>query len=342
MVGAFSSTAKKADGRNGAVDIFRLLYAIVIMTGHLVTVGMVAPFPFAPVGILVEFFLFLTGYFTCVSFLRKASEPTDYFSNGLKYTLKKFKPLVPYLVVSVGLSYSINIIFEIQNGGGIAQLGRIAYHMFSEMFLLSYVFAEIGQRVGALFYLAALLVVFPAFCMLTQIKNKSIKFAVALYAMVFYYYDTDAVVTATYPQVLFRVMCGLCTGMILYYLVQMMREKGWKGRGSIGIVLLTIPLMLSGLQMLDRRIALFCEFIGLALLLADRKFEKNNSITDFAAKMSMIVYILHWSIGQNISFYLANKGIQIKLVLYYAVTITVSAVLYLIFEKARRQRGLRP
>ncbi len=236
----------------------------------------------------------------------------------------------------MGLSYSVVIIKNIQNGVGIIDLGKDICYMFSEIFLLNYVFAEVGQSVGALFYLAALLVVFPAFCMLTQIKNKSIKLAIAMYAMVFYYYDADAAITATYPQVLLRIMCGLCTGMVLYYFVQVMREKGWIYLGLIGALLLTVPLILSGLQILDRRISLICEFSGLSLLLADNTC-KNNFFTDLAAKTSMIVYILHWSLGQAISFYLPNSSLQLKLALYYMMTICLSTVFYFTFEKKRNQ-----
>ncbi len=78
----------KLHARNGIVDGFRLLYALVIMTGHSVTVGVTSPFPFEPVGILVEFFAFLTGYFTCLSFSNRCSETNRYFENALRYTIK--------------------------------------------------------------------------------------------------------------------------------------------------------------------------------------------------------------------------------------------------------------
>lgn len=109
---------RRKNGRNGIVDIFRLLYALVIMTGHSVTVGVISPFPFEPVGILVEFFFFLSGYFTCVEFEKKReADVTDYMHNGLEYTVKKFKVFVPYLAISVIFSYSLVIISVFKNWG---------------------------------------------------------------------------------------------------------------------------------------------------------------------------------------------------------------------------------
>ena len=125
--------------------------------------------------------------------------------------------MLPYLVISVVFSYSLSIIQAIQESSGVKHILRCLFNMICEMFLLNYIFGEVGQKVGPLFYLSSLIVVMPAFCTFCLLKNKSLKLIIAMYAMIFFYYDVESVVTATYPYVFLRIACGLLTGMILYY-----------------------------------------------------------------------------------------------------------------------------
>jgi len=330
----------RAKARNGVVDTYRLLYALVIMTGHSVTVGVSSPFPFEQVGIFVEFFLLLTGYFTCETLSKKETKPGEWFTDSLKYTFRKFKPLFPYVAFSVLISYSI-VLYPQCKMGGIGQAARDVFNMASEMFLLNYVFSEVGQRVGALYYLSALLVVLPGYCFLCQVKNKSIKLIVAVYAMMLYYHDVEMAVTATYPWVLLRIFCGLLAAMVMFYsvgwLVGKLNQK-LKLWGVIGIVLLIIPLILSGIHALDRRIALICEYAGLVLVLSNKQASHSgNVLTDSFARLSMVIYILHWSIGQNINFYFSGAILHLKLVLYYVITIAISITLLFLKRTKRKE-----
>lgn len=99
-----------------------------------------------------------------------------------------------------------------------------------------------------------------------------------------------------------------------------------------------IPLILSGLHALDRRIALICEYVGLVLVLSNKQMScSGNGITDLFAKLAMVIYILHWSIGQNINFYFSGANLHLKLVLYYMTTIVISTTLiYLIRTNVKR------
>ena len=314
--------------RNGVIDTFRFLYALVIMAGHSVTVGVKSPFPFEPVGILVEFFLFLSGFLACESFSKNSTvNNLEYFDVAIKSTIKKFRPFVPYLVISVCLSYSL-IYKDIFKGGAFVRL-------FYEMFLLNYAF-DIGIRVAPLFYLAAMVVVFPIFAILCQLKNNTFKLIIAMYSFILYYHDLNDAVTATYPYVLLRVFCGMCGGILIWNLVNHFNanKQCIKFYALVGLLLCSSPLVLSGLQKLDRRLALICEFIGILFVFLDASNlkSKNNTITDFFAKMSMAIYILHWSIGENISHRFPKLTIKYKIFLYYIITIGIAVIIILLID----------
>lgn len=109
--------------KNGTIDIYRLLFALVIMAGHSVTIGMKPPFPFAGVGIFVEFFYLLTGYFTLLHFDRQLPRiSSEWIAESLRYTWKKFKAFFPYVSVSVSLIYLNSMIRILQDRG--VSLGR--------------------------------------------------------------------------------------------------------------------------------------------------------------------------------------------------------------------------
>lgn len=147
-------------------------------------------------------------------------------------------------------------------------------------------------------------------------------------------------------------MCGLCTGVVIFYSVRKIdeyRRVGGKSKDNspiwlyriISVFLLFFPLILSGLHIVERRLSLICEFVGIVLALSSITDlnGKCNRTTDLVAKLSMIIYIVHWSIGQNISYYLPEAGINVKLVLYYSLTLFVAVFLMLFVNACKNKAG---
>lgn len=335
----------KEKKRNGLIDLYRLLFALVIMAGHSVNIGMEPPFPFAGVGIFVEFFYLLTGYYTILHFNKQMPrESSEWMGESLKYTFKKFVTLIPYVIISVAMIYLYEAIMSLRSGGGYrASFSGVIYMPF-EMLLTNYIFAGVPQKVGALYFLAAMIVVFPVFCILCQCKNHTIKLGVALYAMLFYYHDVDWGITADYPQVLFRAFCGMCMGIVVWYLVtalnKVLTEKVWY-LGVLGNLLLLTSMVLSGVGINNRRIQLLCIFIGTTVMFlkATPFCDWSNKFTDYASKISMVIYIFHWTIGRILNPFILHFEIKLRMILYYLVTFIVSMLmLYLISLFKRRKK----
>lgn len=203
-----------------------------------------------------------------------------------------------------------------------------------EMLLTNYLFAGIPQRVGALYFLAAMLVVFPAFGVLCQCRNHTIRLGVALYAMIFYYHDVDWGITGDYPQVLFRAFCGMSMGIVVCYFVQTLDriaifDKWTCPVWMFGNMLLLCSMVLSGIGIDHRRIQLLCIFFGTGVILSrfTPLYGWSNKFTDFAAKISMVIYIFHWTIGVILSQIINDLGIEERMIIYYLVTFVVSVVM---------------
>ena len=208
-----------------------------------------------------------------------------------------------------------------------------------EMLLTNYLFAGIPQKVGVLYFLAAMIVVFPIFCILCQCRNYTIRLGIALYAMIFYYYDIDKGITADYPQVLFRAFCGMCMGIVAYYLVRELDkieafDKWAWFIGILGNFLLLTSIGLSGVGINNRRVQLLCIFIGIVavLLKVSPFYNWSNRWTDFASRISMVIYIFHWTIGVILNPIVNDLEIKWRLVIYYLTTIVIAIVLLWTFN----------
>ena len=119
---------QKISKKNGIIDVYRLLFAFVIMAGHSVTIGMVPPFPFAGVGIFVEFFYLITGYYTILHFNKcETKASTEWIGESLRYTVKKFVAFYPYVMISVALMYLYGIVVALWSGGVLQKRSKVYY-----------------------------------------------------------------------------------------------------------------------------------------------------------------------------------------------------------------------
>lgn len=218
--------------------------------------------------------------------------------------------------------------------GGIAQALEIAKDMPFEMLLTNYLFAGVPQRVGALYFLAAMVVVFPAFGVLCQCKNHTIRLGIALYAIIFYYHDIDWANTVDYPQVLLRAFCGMCMGIVVHYFVKEVDKKvipdKWRWPiGIFGNFLLLTSIGLSGVGINDRRVQLLCIFFGTVAVLTKYTpfYGCSNKYTDLASKISMVIYIFHWTIAELLNPIMSSYEMKQRMTIYYLTTVVVSMMM---------------
>lgn len=102
--------------KNNQVELLRFIFAVLIMIfhAHNVNNGLGHPIPLGHV--FVEFFFFLTGYFTYMHVENKMNlgmislSDTSY---ALTYTLQKIKKLIPYMLMTAIPYYFIFSFFKI-------------------------------------------------------------------------------------------------------------------------------------------------------------------------------------------------------------------------------------
>lgn len=150
--------------RNGMVDIYRLLFIFLIMAHHLYL-----SFLFADAWIYVEFFFILSGYFTMKHYVagewKSIEEKAE---EAITYTLRKFKRIMPYVVVAVLLEYSCDYIMA--GFQGKRALLSMLENMICELCLLSSS-GLVNAYVAPIWYVSAMFLVFPLFTFMLSFRK---------------------------------------------------------------------------------------------------------------------------------------------------------------------------
>lgn len=99
--------------KDNRIELYRFLFMIVIVINHVNTIsaGLGSPIPLG--NIFVEFFFFLTGFFTYSHIKRKLYSNPSEINEGLYpfgYTLKKIRSLVPYMVMTCAMYYFLTVL----------------------------------------------------------------------------------------------------------------------------------------------------------------------------------------------------------------------------------------
>ena len=90
------------DQKDYRIELYRFIFAVIIMIfhAHNINNGQGHPIPLGHV--FVEFFFFLTGYFTYSSLVKE-------YKNPLQYTLRKFKRFIPYIIITAVVYVAISM-----------------------------------------------------------------------------------------------------------------------------------------------------------------------------------------------------------------------------------------
>ena len=258
-------------------------------------------YPFVANGIFVEFFLIITGYYTFKHFMTSNEPDSGFF----KYTFHKFIKFMPYLVVSNGIILICLRDFSL----------RRIWNMFVEDMLLTTVFCKQ--------------------------KNDSICSMLAILIPLIYYANIVDAVTATFPMNFFRIISGMLLGVTIFYFNQKVRIKLDKRILYIlGVLISLVPITMALFQFNERRIQLVCFMISLTLLLDEDGVASrlSTSLCDFSEKLSMVIYITHWSIAVLVKEMIGTKDAVISLFIYYFLTIFLSSILIFFEEKLSKKK----
>lgn len=321
----------KKNEKNSFLELWRFIAALLIMATHMYNFG-VDNYYFRETWIYVEFFLIITGFFTAKHF--DGHNCDDYMLEALRYTWSKYKPLLPYTSMATVCAYSIYICKTIS----VSDINRVISAVgggIADILLITDTYQ--APLVLPLWYLSAMLIIFPLFCCFVQWKKRYHILYISVVYSLMYYGIRGVTGGIEAPYDFFRVMAGLMLGVFIYE-INTIFDKSIGGISSLKLAVLEIlVLLLVSFSICVhwplRRLNLILLTLGGGILASGRSATARMDIkyAVFLGRLSIPVYTIHWVVGTGINI-LVNKGclynIKLEIFIYYICTLSISLIMY--------------
>ena len=341
--------------RMAIIDLWKFIAAVMIMIHHLYYLapafeGRDYPGYFA--WIYVEFFFILTGYFTYRHFA-KSDRQDNIVRSSLSYTWRKFKPFLPYTTIAITLQYLLSAPYSALLQGNYRRFLYSFADFPLEVMLLGEAHGS-DQRLVPIWFLSAMLIVFPFVCLLAQLKNRYLILLISgIYPL--FYYGRAILGNRVWPDDLLRALAGLLLGVFLCVLCDMMREKRLIPQSKTATKLLTaaeiICMALSFLFIIraDKslwRVIILLFAVGLSIMLSGRSLtaKLQNPVIAYLGKLSLPMFIWQWVVATLVIRLnqLIPLPTAVSAALYFACTLLVSAVSYqIVVSLQKREKSKR-
>ena len=335
---------QKDSSRIAAVDFLRIVFIGFIMMLHFLFFfgGNAATMRIRSSYIFVEAFFIITGYFTVKHFSKTSSRSIDNIAKkSISYTFKKFASYFPYVVIAILIGFAGTFLYRDYNWTRLF----LEVSKFPIDILYGTVFYDTGHC-GPLWYLSALFLVFPFFCIISQIKkHKNLRniFCFILGMIFLLTGDND---TSFYPA-LYRAFSGLALGLLVYEGAEWLRVQSFAKKN---------PIYLQLFETVIFGFILFCvlhhgDFIGafpqirfdvlagfvimFTLIFSKSTYSHKLKIpfASSAAKLVLPLFLIH----ENIAIILYNLHLNIPFLvnvfIYYTISIIVAFLSFLVVEK---------
>lgn len=298
---------KVAKKRNYMVDFCRFIAALMIMLCHLDLIGLAQ----YPTYMFVDFFFILSGYFTLNHFakMERAKSADERGRIAATYTVKKFIPFIPHLVLALLVAYAVrnkNLFLSGDFKG--ALLGF--KDMIPELLLLPSSFIEKGYReLGPLWYLSALLVVMPIFSYICQSKYRRPVMFVGL-VFVYFFYSLQKTISLFDPASAFmKCLACMFLGMLVFDISNEIKQMKLARVKRICLTVLELALILYAIWAAVRgvepdRMQTVVYVAMLSIMLSGQSYtsEIKAPFLSWIGRLSMPLFIWHYVVGRALWF----------------------------------------
>lgn len=331
--------AESSRGKNKRVSIiefWRFVAIIVIMSHHAFKLGLNISFAFSSMGwMYADFFFILMGYYTYKHF---EDNKCDY-KGAVQYIVRKFKGFFPYSAAAVITIYIIDA-FRLRGEGFLTVIGSFAGIPVEMLYL------ALEGKVFVLWFLMALLVAFPIFVLLLQVKENYI-ICMCSFSIAISYYLFDLNNNINTIHAVMRALGGLSLGAFIGTVILLIKERGetkWNRSvlTIVEIICMVLPLLIMIRDMeVPPMLIIILFFFGLLIMLSGYSYTIyiDNSLFRYLGAISLPMFIWHPVVANLISYipYLYEENVchstgmfpdGLKLVLYFLLTIVVSILSY--------------
>ena len=301
--------------------------------------------------LLVEFFFFVTGYYTYRHFQSKQrSIQTDAVeeksSKAIRYSFKKIYSLAPYIIVAIVLQYFALLLPAINNGmSGI----------FNAIKGLPFDILLLGSQAGVIdwpmWFLSALAIVLPLYCLICQNKYKKTQFIISLLICVIYYFNVfnqpngDIV---RYVGALCRAFVDLLAGSVIYMISEHIKRIKTSKIKDIFLQILEIAALASFVicmypSRLSQNVAIYQSIALIALLAFLVLFMSKKTAAsrlssptmNFLEKTSMVIFMIHGPIIMILDF-CHRKNALLAMLISFMASVALLTIITTVNKQLRK------
>lgn len=334
------------------------MFAIVVVLHHTGNIFQYKPFP-APGGALaVEFFLLLSGFFMMTSLEKIRSSESFQEKNcgelALKFTLKKIRAFLPYVIISVIIVYTVYAI--IQDLSFSKAFEGFLYSVY-EMLLLPLTGIKGQFNLVHLWYLDCFIIVIPILAYLLLRFHDFFKnififlFPLLIYGFLILNYGLlvkwSNWIGFAFIGV-FRVSAGICLGCVCYCFCKSAAQIKFTkfGRMLITIIgLLCFAISISTMLFFRASklnvLQVILMMIGVIIMLSKQSYLPNllnRPCFSILGKLSLPLYTSHWVFREVFKKYVIThiSSPAIVVCLFVLSAIVLAALLLILIEHLQR------
>lgn len=350
--------------RNGAIDVVKFAGAIIVLAAHINEIGLGNIGEAAnTLAVIVELFFIISGFFLMMHLDRLPKESKE---NTWTFIINKMKgffaPLCVANLVHFFLYCRLNNLNTLPSVASkfwhfkweflcLQCLGMIQKPQFNQDYLL-----------GTAWYLSAMMITLAVIYPLAKYYRKAFVNIVCPISIIFIYsafiynYGTINVGSENMlliPDALMRAFAGQCCGVLCYYAYTFVKENDIAENGIYKAVdlisWLMLPLMVilafSGIHdsavffIIPMALVVISAMLGTTPT-ASVLSKMPLKITGFLGKMSLYIYLTHFTVLLAVYNFLPSLSSALKCTLAVLTTLIYSLLLYILDKKCKSTKPL--
>ena len=342
-------TGSITGGKSTICEFWRFIYMLIIIGHHQYFIGAISNWHFQSGWIAVEFFFFLTGYFTVCHFERtREPERGECAKTATQYTLRKFRRFLPYFVLAEIAEYTLDSIAIWMDTHSWTSVFQLLWIMPAELaFLGTAGFAELNLI--PIWFLSAMLITLPVFCFLLLCWRKVTQYLLSWLVPILCLGCLNSCYgAATGVPCYLRAISGMLLGCCVYMLSRAMQSINWKASGRIGLTCAEVICLAGTVALLyvDReydavtlKMFLLMIFTGCVIMLSGCSYTArlNNAAVRYLGAITLPMLTLHKVVAMVINM-MQFDSYRIRLLMYLGSTLAASVLFHWAVEKWKHRR----
>ncbi len=317
--------------RSYSIDIYKFIVSMIILTYHAFIIGIRDRYPFSEGDIFVEFFLYVSGFYTAMHFgIEKNETKLPKCSRiSILYTLKKFAKFLPYTIPSTIFSFLTHFLYDLETYGLKSYLARMI-DMPTELMLLG---SAYGVNDNApLWQISCMFICFPLYCLILQCIDSYTVIIIAFMAGCVRYGYFD-ITYRSYFGDFSRVLVGLLIGASLYYAGRSFESKLSDSlKKTVAVCCMMLPIIVAGLEITMPRLVII---MFMLVVLYSNLFTASDGtfsrVAGFLGELSLPIYAWHWDVARLVAD-MNIENVILRYLLYASVSVVVALINLLIVK----------